>query len=243
MLGPGENERGQRLGRAILGLVTYRPQDRGGELTGIVRLSPGFDRERQPARSQDLPGVAHVRNVTTMAPLRFDRARIQAIVQLVGERLEGEWLLIGGGAAAAWFAPSRTTEDLDLVGLAGTQAERFALMELAADAGIPIEAVNSAADYFVRRITGWRDELVVLARGSRGVIYRPSATLFLLLKLRRLTAVDLADCLALIEHCKQSKEPIERERVRTAIEALPASADQALTERRLQLREALGDPE
>src|SRR5258707_8577201 len=102
-----------------------------------------------------------------MAPIRFDRARVEAFLALAAERVDGEWLLIGGAAAAAWFAPGRTTEDLDLIGLGGTQAERFALMELAAEAGIPIEAVNSAADFFVRRIPGWRDELVVLVRGSK----------------------------------------------------------------------------
>lgn len=85
-----------------------------------------------------------------MASPRFDRARIQALLERVGERLDGAWLLIGGAAAAVWFAPARTTEDVDLVAFAGTQAERFALMELAAEEGLPIEAVNSAADFFVR---------------------------------------------------------------------------------------------
>jgi hypothetical protein len=55
-----------------------------------------------------------------VVPLRFDRARIQALLELAGERLTGEWLLIGGAAAAAWFAPVRTTEDIDLIGLGGS---------------------------------------------------------------------------------------------------------------------------
>jgi hypothetical protein len=111
-----------------------------------------------------------------MKPLRFDRSRIQALLQTAGDRLAGEWLVVGGAAAAAWFSPSRTTEDIDLISLAGTQEARLALMELAADAAIPIEAVNSAADFFVKRIAGWRDQLVELMRGSSAVIYRPSAT-------------------------------------------------------------------
>ena len=40
-------------------------------------------------------------------------------------------------------------------------------MDLASRAGLPIEAVSSAADFFVRKIDGWRDELVPLVRGPR----------------------------------------------------------------------------
>ena len=175
-----------------------------------------------------------------MAPLRFDRARIAALLALAGERLSDEWLLIGGGAAAAWFAPARSTEDVDLIGLGGTQAERFALMELAVEAGIPIEAVNSAGDFFVKRIPGWRGELVVLHRGSRATIFRPSATLFLLLKIERLSAVDLADCLGLIDHCGVTREAIDRDRIRAALGALPAVDDLSLRDRRRRILAAIG---
>jgi len=120
-----------------------------------------------------------------VAPLRFDKPRIEALLAAVSQQLDGEWLLIGGAAAAAWFSFARTTEDVALVGLAGTSDQRFALMNLASTAGLPVEAVNSAGDFFVRRIDGWRDELVVLMRGPRATIYRPSATLFLLLKIER----------------------------------------------------------
>src|SRR4051812_5360772 len=113
---------------------------------------------------------------------RFDRDRVRAFLALAGDRLDGEWLVIGGAAAAAWFAPPGTTEDIDMIGLGGTQAERFALMDLAVEAALPIEAVNSAADFFVRRVEGWSEHLVPLHRGTRATIYRPDATLFLLLK-------------------------------------------------------------
>ncbi|CAN5461021.1 hypothetical protein BH11MYX1_BH11MYX1_44810 [soil metagenome] len=174
-----------------------------------------------------------------MAPLRFDRSRIQQLLELAGERLDGGWLLIGGGAAAVWFAPIRTTEDLDLVGLGGTQAERFALMELAAAAAIPIDAVNSAADFFVRRIAGWRDQLVELHRGPRATIYRPDATLFLLLKIGRLSAVDLEDCLALLKHLEGSNEAVDRGRLRAQLRALAPSSDAELQQRREILVAAL----
>lgn len=174
-----------------------------------------------------------------MAPVRFDKARIEALLAAAAEQLDGEWLLIGGAAAAAWFSVARTTEDIDLVGLAGTSAERLALMDLAAGAGLPVEAVNSAADFFVRKIDGWRDELVPLVRGPRAKIYRPSATLFLLLKIERLTAIDLDDCAALLAHCAATGEPVDRERVLARLAALPAAADAGRRDRRAKLEELL----
>lgn len=170
---------------------------------------------------------------------RFDRARVEALIARASERLAGGWLLVGGGAAAIWFAPARTTEDLDLIGLAGTQDERLALMELAAEASIPVEAVNSAAAYFVRKIDDWRDHLVELARGANATIYRPTATLFLLLKLARLSEADLEDCRALLVHCATHGEAVDRERVRTRLVTLPETDDDALRARREALLAAL----
>jgi hypothetical protein len=174
-----------------------------------------------------------------MKPLRFDRSRIQELLQKAGDRLAGEWLLIGGAAAAAWFSPSRTTEDIDLISLSGTQEARLALMDLAADSSLPIEAVNSAADFFVRRIDGWRDHLVELMRGSTAVIYRPSATLFLLLKLERLSEADFRDCTTMIAYCAETGESIDVDRVRVRLDALAGTDDLELAERRARLREVL----
>src|SRR5712691_4763012 len=110
-------------------------------------------------------------------------------------------------------------------------------MELAVNCLVPIEAVNSAADFFVRRIDGWRDQLVELMRGSSAIIYRPSATLFLLLKLERMSEADLGDCLAMISHCAETGESIDVDRVRARLDALGIGDDLDLAERRARLRE------
>ena len=172
--------------------------------------------------------------------MRFDRSSVGAFLALVAARLDGEWLVIGDAAAAARFRDDRVTEDLDLIGLGGTQAERFGLMELASAAGLPIEAVNSAADYVVRKIPDWRAQLVPLT-SARATIYRPSATLFILLKLGRLSEIDLDDCERLIAHCETSGETIDLPRLRAELAALPTTADVALAERRAQLARSL-DP-
>jgi hypothetical protein len=112
-------------------------------------------------------------------------------------------------------------------------------MELAADRSLPIEAVNSAADFFVRRIDDWRDHLVELLRGSTATIYRPSATLFLLLKLERLSEADLDDCLAMMSHCAGTGESIDVGRVRARLDTLANTDDHDLAQRRMRLRDAL----
>jgi hypothetical protein len=166
----------------------------------------------------------------------LDRVRIEALVEAVVERLDGEWLLIGGALVALWLEPRRVTEDVDIVGLRGTADERYDLLTLADDLGLPVEAVNSAADFFVRRIAGWKDEIEVWKRGSRSVVYRPTTTLFLLLKMRRLSEQDLLDCRAALDHAPAETRALDRARVAAAIDALDPSDDPDVTARRSTLR-------
>jgi hypothetical protein len=164
------------------------------------------------------------------------RTQIDAFVRAVGDRLDGEWLLVGGGAAALWFRAERVTEDLDLFGLGATNRERADLLDLAVAESLPLEIVNTTADYFVRRIPDWREHLEVLYRGARSVVYRPDATLFLELKSRRLSESDLEDCLALLD----AGMVCDTARLLAALDGLPASSDQALVERRARLCARLG---
>lgn len=174
--------------------------------------------------------------------LALDRARIERFLARAADDLEGDWLLVGGAAAAVWFAENRTTEDIDLIGCAGTMTERLRLLELAEKEGLPVEAVNSAADFFVRRLPGWNAALVALRQGKTATIYRPSATTFLLLKIGRLGEQDLEDCLALVCWCRKRGESMDHDRVRIALEALPPTTDAALVARRRQLAFALACP-
>lgn len=173
-----------------------------------------------------------------MAP-RFDKQRVDELLKRVADELGGEWLLIGGGLVATWLDARRTTEDLDLIGLEGTADERLRLMELAERAGLPIEAVNSAADFFVRRVPDWRAQLVPLLRGARGTLYRPSITLFIQLKASRLSGTDLSDCVAALDHARKHASELDLPRLRAALEALPPTQDRHLKKRRGELQAAL----
>ncbi len=162
----------------------------------------------------------------------LDRDRLDAIVNAICERLDGEWLLVGGALVSLWLESRRTTEDVDVLGLDGSARERLALLELGDSLGLPVEALNSAADFFVKRIPDWRDHLVLFRKGPKGSVFRPDGTLFLLLKLRRLDERDLEDCRALVD----AGEPFDRARVLSALDRLPPPADDAVSSRREILR-------
>ena len=173
-----------------------------------------------------------------MDPLRLDRTAVDRFLDAAAAGLSGEWLLVGDAAAATWFDAARITEDIDLIGLRGDRDERLQLMDLAEANGLPIEAVNSAAGYFLQRIEGWREELEPLRTGA-AAIHRPTPTLFLLLRLGRLSQADLSDCLGLLAHVKQHGGRLDAARVRDALAALPVAADAATAGRRKELGRAL----
>jgi hypothetical protein len=93
----------------------------------------------------------------------------------------------------------------------------------------------------VFRVPGWRGELELLRRGARGTIHRPTPTLFLLLKVGRLSEQDLEDCLAAIDRARADGLRLDAARVLAALRALPPGG-QELAGRRARLEAALGTP-
>jgi hypothetical protein len=170
---------------------------------------------------------------------QLDRERLDRTLNLIAERLDGDWLLVGGALVALWLEPRRVTEDLDLMGLTGTQEQRLRLMELADEAGLPVEAVNTAADFFVRRIAGWEQEIDLFRAGSKARIFRPNPTLFLLLKIGRLSEQDLADCQAMIAKASAEQLPLDAARALAALGALPGADSAPVLERRAALKRRL----
>ena len=131
------------------------------------------------------------------------------------------------------------TEDVDIVAIEGTGADRLSLLGLASDLGLPIEALNSAADFFVHRIGDWRTQVEPFRQGRSARIFRPSPTLFLLLKIRRLSGQDLDDCLALLARVANDHWPLDIARVAAVLDGAPPAADSAVSERHARLRAAL----
>jgi len=170
---------------------------------------------------------------------RLDRRRIQELVESAADQLDGDWVLLGGSLAALWFTPGRVTEDVDIVSVVDEPERRYALLDFAVAAGLSPEVVNSAADFFLRRIPGWADDLEVLHQGSRGRIMRPTATLFLLLKVGRMSEADLEDCRALFAEAVRSGWPVDAARVVAQLDRLSSTSATPADARRAELRAAL----
>ena len=141
-----------------------------------------------------------------------------------------------------WFLPERATEDIDLISVVQGPDRRYQLMDFALAHGVPLEAVNSAADFFLRRFPDWRDQLEVLHAGAHARIFRPTPTLFLLLKVGRMSEADLGDCLALLNLATRTGLSVDRGRVRDHLSSLAEPESAAALARRNALHAALGQP-
>ena len=79
-----------------------------------------------------------------MKPL--NTARLRAFLQLAGNRLKGEWLLVGGAVLPLLGVNHRTTLDINLVNLHDADGRQtLAMMRVADELGLPVETINQAA--------------------------------------------------------------------------------------------------
>ena len=127
---------------------------------------------------------------------------MKKFINLAVHQLEGEWIVIGGTVLPLLGIDLRVTVDIDLVNLESknSNAQSLQLMEIAQSMGLPVETINQAGAYFLSKIDGVRDHLVLFQSSSKCKIYRPDVYLFFKLKLARLSQSDLEDCLAIIKH-------------------------------------------
>lgn len=169
---------------------------------------------------------------------QFDRERTLEVLQQLVAELDGDWVLLGGSLATVWFDGARTTEDIDIVSATPSDERRYQLFDFATRLGLSVEALNSAADYFLYRVPGYAEQLEPLLVGSKSRILRPTPTLFLLLKIERMSEADLEDCLRLIEHVSATGMLLDRARIFARLDAVVESSKNA-AERRAVLRARL----
>jgi len=175
----------------------------------------------------------------------IDAALLRRFCELAGERLEGDWVVLGGTVLPLLGVERRITLDIDVAGPEdASNAQVLALMDIALELGLPIEVVNQAGAWFLHRIEGWRRNVVPVHRGPRATVHRPDATLFVLLKIGRLSESDLDDCLAMLERARERAEPVDAPRIAGAIrEALGAGEISEPKRARLErLSEVVGGP-
>ncbi|HLG20299.1 MAG TPA: hypothetical protein VI895_10860 [Bdellovibrionota bacterium] len=124
----------------------------------------------------------------------MNKSTIEKVVRILIEEEGGDWVLLGGSLARLEFGGRRATLDIELFSCDGKPESRLQLLRTAEKVGLPVEALNSAADFFLYRVPKWKEELILVRKGRRGRLYRPSKTLFCALKLSRGTDADIEDC-------------------------------------------------
>lgn len=143
---------------------------------------------------------------------------IKQVIKLAEVRLKGDWIIIGGALLAILNISNRPTFDIDLIGPQKNQMdEQLQILRLTEELNLALENINQAASLFLFRIPDWKSMLIELARGEDMVLYRPNATLFLMLKINRLSEVDYDDCLKFLDFAKKTNEKIDKNRILLAI--------------------------
>lgn len=119
---------------------------------------------------------------------------------------------------------SRATSDIDLCSIDELSNEkRVSLMKLAEQAGLSIEAINPAADYFLKQIPYWKNSLVILQEGKKGNLYRPSLELYIELKMSRSTDTDIKDCISFIKWHRTNNIQFDLEKLKNSLSMKLAS--------------------
>lgn len=155
-------------------------------------------------------------------------ATLRKFLDQAGERLEGDWVIVGGSVIAFLGISERVTLDIDIAGLGeASQKHTVTLMEIARELGLPVEAINQAAAFFLERIPEWRSSLVEIHSGRKARFFRPDVNLYLKLKIARLSESDLSDCLHMLRFAQQHQESLRKSELLDAIASKRATSDHA----------------
>lgn len=173
--------------------------------------------------------------------MKIQQTLLLKFQKLAVESLSGEWVLIGGAVLHLLGKDERITLDIDLARKSGQLDETLELVKIAEKLKLPISAVNQAGGFFIRQIRGWEKRLILVAESKTCRLYRPNGTLYLQLKIARMSESDLQDCLQMIRYCRQHKEDLDLKLLRKDLRAAIGKAPSAPLKTRLEdLEDALG---
>lgn len=146
------------------------------------------------------------------------RVQYDSFLKNILEEIDSDWVIIGGSLLTIIHASDRATSDIDICPLNEmTNEHRLLLMNLATKSGLPIEAINPSADFFLRQIPNWKTSLVLFKTGKKGNVFRPSLELYLKLKLNRCSDTDVDDCISFINWHKQNSLEINYESIKNIL--------------------------
>jgi hypothetical protein len=170
----------------------------------------------------------------------LDSKVIKKLIQKAGEQLSGEWILAGGVLLPALDLPIRSTVDVDLWGLGSHESsQQLELMKLSESLGLPVDTINQAGAFFLNKVGYVKDDLIILHKGSKATVFRPSVALYWRLKVQRFTETDAQDCSHYLKFCRQVKDPVDLSELRGILQA--AQTDAASAEKRGRIRKLLGE--
>jgi hypothetical protein len=131
---------------------------------------------------------------------------LEKLVKKALQDLQGDWVVIGGTVLPLVGVEYRTTVDIDMIPMHDKGNESMlALMELADAIGLPVEAINSAGLFFLKKIPDWKKRLVLQAESKKCRIYRPNFDLYLELKISRFSESDESDIDAYLKWHQEQK--------------------------------------
>jgi len=167
--------------------------------------------------------------------MKINNKLLKKFIMQAGDRLSGDWVILGGAVLHLMNLNIRVTTDIDIAGpITATMKDTVVLMDIAAELGLPVEAVNQAASYFLFKIEGWENSLVLVHEGQSARILRPNVNLFLQLKINRLSESDLMDCLAILKVAAELGERLDTQKFHQLI------AQQSKTEKNSNRLQRLG---
>lgn len=137
--------------------------------------------------------------------MSLDNKTLKKFLEIAGEKLSGDWILIGGTVLPVLGIHHRATVDIDFVSK-NKKEETLKLMEIADELGLSVETINQAGAFFLYQVPNFEDELILLYKGSRAKIFRPNLLLYLKLKIKRLSESDFLDCVEYIKYSKKKNE-------------------------------------
>ena len=151
---------------------------------------------------------------------------IEKFFKEASKSLKGEWILLGGSVLPCLGREIRPTVDIDIAGksLKGSKYQ-LELMSIAEKVDLPVESINTAAEFFLRKIDGFEHQLVLLYEKSDFKVYRPNVNLFIKLKLSRMSESDLADCLEFLKFARTSEEALDATSLKRLIQKEIKKAD------------------
>lgn len=170
---------------------------------------------------------------------------VRDFIEKAKERLEGDWLILGGSLIPLIDQSYRSTMDIDVVRLDGASNEdTLALMSIAQEVGLPVEAINMAAAFFVSKIESPKKKVIEIFHSEKMRIFRPTFYLYLELKSARLSESDLSDLLKYLSYTIEKKEPFLKEECFRLLEAqVPSDTNQERNKRRKKLLKAIQSAE